>query len=681
MLLALMCALIAVWEVRRARSAVHLETGYVGLGGDAGEYFWLPVPEVKSDQARLELQRAKDHTPSWGWAHYVSGKGRRLAFENQRRLAVEENVGRLHGADKADVRQAVHLALRIEEAVAARDAAHDLEQARRLSPWHADTHAALSSALFRWAAAETEPSRAEQLALTAGSEARRAAWLAPNDAFTLATVCTALSVGLRTRGNRDREEDEALLREWGAHALRLRGKAENAVLKAWHESGIPILDILSTSELPLGVLLRTYRFYDGLSSGRHALECLRALRRTCSSTHASVPSFKERQQQEGVRKFRVVAVREEAKWLLRLGRWDDYRNLLEEREAVHKAVIAREMERFEETGLSGDLLYVKLRALARTVGLDEQRQLQLCRLQVEQGHQHAASEQLAEVALREHAPIDLLQQALRPPSNGIEDTLGGRLARARDLMTQSVTAAESQLRSILEDKDLPYRFRHRIRFLLSRCMIEDGRFEAARETLLKAASECPTDVTTLRAIAELGGTDWRTEDQSGSHRIGALLEAVAPVHRVGMQFLGGEAELMGLSLRQTRQQAPHLATLSLFWRFWGAVPADLEALIHVADEEGYVTFSRANGFAQSEPVNFSAGMPQIGRVTVMEVQLPARARIGSRLTVKLWRRSDRTPVPSIEGLKQFEVWDWQKLVSEPEPAPDQNSSASAPSEP
>lgn len=679
-----LCGLIAVWHGARLRASLHLERGYTSLGGRPDMYFWLPTPDLPADAAQEALDRARQLAPGWAWAHYVSGLGRTLAFQQRREQALEQGRGRWPDMDQNELKRLVRLGMKLDEIDTARKAADDLVTAAALVPWHADTRAALSAALFTQASG-SPPADAERLSLAAGTEARRAIWLAPNDAFTLTETCKALSLGTRLTANRGRKDDRELLKEVGLQALRLRGSRENAVIRAWHAAGIPVLDILPAADLPLDFLWKTYRFYDRLPAPDAALKCARALYRQCAAPVDSASRVRTEKRRRAAEQLRTAAVKEIAKWLLRLGRWEAYRQFLADRESAHTWIIDREVNPVADVDPSGDLLYVKLKNLAQHRGLDATRGLQLSRLEELQGHALSASRRAAEWALQEQPPIQALESHLgaQPKEAPSEQSLGQSLARARCLMHRSsFTSAEDLFASALHSHDLDQAFRHRVLRFLASCAVQN-RQEDAHTLFRRAVSLCPTDVSTLRQAMESIGRDWTLEGPDRADTTpSALARRLTPDVAMDVRFLGGAVRLDGVALTGEQDQYTDPLSLTLYWSFWARSPVDLQVLVRTADKDGFRTSSQAKAFVQTDPLGFAAGRPPIGHVSAMTFTVPPRARLSPRLAVTLRRKQDATPLPSGEGLKTLGFWTWSDLAhAQPRAAAQNNSEEASPALP
>ena len=135
----------------------------------------------------------------------------------------------------------------------------------------------------------------------------------------------------------------------------------------------------------------------------------------------------------------------------------------------------------------------------------------------------------------------------------------------------------------------------------------------------------------------------------------ARQQAVFPDHAVGMQFLGGQAELTGISVTPDK--------VTTYWRFRSSVPSDLQAVVFLTDDAPTKRQWRAVDFNQAGGLDFGRGIPRIGRVITIETPVSHKqVSMCSRLCVGLRRKSTRQWLHSSEDLPFLEIDNWFDLV-------------------
>ena len=663
--LGLVCILLAVCEARRAIASWLVEGGSVSLGAERGKYFWLTPAQVKPEVAPATIRRARDIVPRYGQSHYAYGMGKIRTFVKQKKAVVEDNLARLPDLSEEEVGTLVHRAMALERAAAYSNARHDFLRALDLSPWDPDARVALSRCIAESAVSETDMARVEQLCRRAEIESRNAVRLAPSDAGTLARACSALSTCLEFLDSDAEPVEEIvdLIRKWGRRALWLEAGVDEQILRAWRAAGIPVTEAVESSDMPPRVLWRTYRFFDALDDSDNALECLSLLERTLTDTTRKAASFDREKVSREADNYGGRVVREKSRWFLRLGQWAQYQRLLEQREAVHGSGLDEEMRNTD--GLSLRAQYLKLKSLQKRVGLDVKRELQLCRLEIDRADRHAAADALAELAILDKTETDpYLGRLLESETALPDDGFGWDMARTRVLLGRGeYGAAEDMLRALVDSRESPFRFRHRVRLLLARCMLERGDMQAARGVLVRAVEECPADPDTVETLLKYGGSACLVKDADGREvRAVELLAEIIPVYGVGMAFLGGKAELTGFDLKPGADRRRADAVLRLFWRFWGSVPSDLGVTVTSRNARGQGVYWRRSMFERADTTAFAAGRPRIGQTIVVDLALSWKARTGRALVIGLRKASNHEWLRSAEGLPYMEIHDWSKYV-------------------
>jgi len=667
LLLGLLCAVLVVCEARRAVASWLVESGRVSLGAARNKYFWLRPAQAKPELAPEMLREALRRVPRSSRSHYAHGMGKIRLHAGQKDAAIEANLARLPDLSKEEVATLVYHAMALERVAAYAGAQPDFLRALDLSPWDPDAHVALSRCLAESADSEADAARVEDLCRRAMTEAETAVRLAPSDAGTLARACSALSVCRESLagGEEPVEEIVGLMRKWGRHSLWLEGGVDGKILEAWRAAGVPVLEAIASSDVPPRLLWRTCRFFDERGDGRNALKSLDLLEQILSDENRTVASFDSEQADRQAESYGSVVVREKSRWFLRLGQWARYRGLLEQRRAVHRAGLDAKMRDKKGVQLSGQARYLRLMTMRSGVGLDVDRGLQLCRIQIDRAERVTAENDLAEIAMLDGGEtVPYLERFFESGQALRKDGFAWDLARTRILLGRGDQGpAEDMLKDLVDSPRLPLRFRHRVRVLLARCLVTRGDVEAARRALVEAVEECPADPDAVEMLLEYGGDECLAKDADGRDvPARELLAKLIPACEVGMSFLGGKAELIGFELAPGPDRRRAETVLRTFWRFWGSVPTDLELIVASRNARGRDGYWRRIMFTRAVPTGFAAGRPRFGQTIVVDVPLAWKARIGRAMVIGLRAASDDEWLRSAEGLPYMETYDWERYI-------------------
>lgn len=659
------CGFMALHAARSGMADWFAQVAYAANGGETGRYFWLSTPRISAEIAEQYLRHAVRLAPTSGSVLYMAGRSGIMHFAHRRREAMEEHSDQL----KHDPRLAlaIELAMRSEEASASAAAAPFLEAAIPHSPWNSDLHAALSLVFFHLAAAEESATRHAQFHGQAVSHARNAAYLAPNDIYTLTHLCEALSAGIRMgRDTSNTRNLTGLLTQWACRAIRLKGSTEDRILWHCHIAGIPPDDLISDPDMPLRALWNAYMMYNTRDLADSAIKCLDALDRAVSrftngsGTQRNAPDRRE------LNRYRELTIREHSKWLLRKGNWKGYRDILDNRRVAHMLLIDRRFEDVSRAIPSTEFLLLKLKAMDESIGLDCSHRLQWSRLKIDIQRPREASRIIAEVALQDSPEaVDLLARYIEEGCDLDAEDPGLLVARARDLMhRQHYDVAANILAELAGNQKIPFAWKHRVDLELALALVQQDRIEQARGILLRSAASCPTDPDILVALRDNGaGDELITMDKGVQSSVNELLADTMPDHEIGMYFLGNMVEMRGFELVRRIGPRKSSIALRLFWRFWGEVPDDIEAFVQLKDSGNRRVYEQRKPFAKYAPLLFAAGRPQMGRTLIMEFALPPTWEATPRLAIALRRASNRTWLPSAEGLLSLEMWDWGSHIS------------------
>ncbi|MBM4144399.1 MAG: O-antigen ligase family protein [Lentisphaerae bacterium] len=641
----LLCLTLAAGQIRAAVANWLRGSGESALGLDEDDYFWLRRPAMDTTAALRALARARRLLPASPEVMASHGMAKAAAIEAAVEAAVTESAKSLPGIEKSDLFREVRAAMRTELASAYRDGERDLERAVSLAPWKADLRIRHARSLCELTRLAAGPDEAAPLAERLVAELRRAAWLGPTRTGILVPACALAALAADSLPDVPRRAELTdIARDCGIRAVALHPARLTRVLPCWRLAGIDGEALFADDRVPPDALRRAYRLLtEGSEDGARCLRLLDALEAACRrhlpKAHAAmaVPCADFAIEEQ--------AVRERARWLLRTGRWSDYRTLQRRRRAVFRNLIAASIENLAEYPRRLHLL-----KLETFTGLDAVHRLELAALSIESGDVAPADSILAEAAFDNETPMPLLLE-WRP---GADVGLGGDLMRCRTLQARGEhAAAVAAIRSLLAKNKIPWRFQHRARLLLARSLAEMNCIPEAAQALREAVAACPGDRDVRQAVEDLrrrpAGRDLLSEVPTHN-------AAYVPDNALGVRFLGGRVELDGFSLAA---EADSSHRLRVYWRFKGGVPADLAFAVYAGPCKGPSAWGRTIPFRKADRAAFSAGEPRFGDVFPVDVLIPAAAgQAGSRrLAIALSGEGGRS-LPSEEGLGVVEMWDW-----------------------
>jgi len=658
-----LCVLLAFREIRYILADWMVEAALRPLGAPPTEFFWLrPALPAPGTELGL-LRKATRVTPGNASAWFALGWGVLMDFQRRVDTAFTNNLANTSGMRDAEFRALVRLAMRPEEIAALQEAESAFEQAVRLAPWNADMRTALGqAATMRRLLSGTST---DDLELHGLRHLRAALWLAPRDLTIAQQICRTLSASLRLAGDTSlRTHFFPLLRECCQQALRLEGVDAPAVLTAWSHAGLPLADLLQIRELPLKALWAIYTQYDRQADAEGALASLEAVLRATKPLPVPYQPEHNPENDRRVRYFRL-AVREKARWLLRLGRWSDYRAMASDRRTAFELRLKRELRYLESAALANTLVRLRLQRLASITGLGFEQRLQLCRLELDNGNTGSASRRLAELAISAtDEELTKLSKFLEDSSDLKADDFAREIVEVR----QALAAAKPELAAEIAQRltshsNLPPMFTPALRLLHAESLAALKQRKAALEILTKLISEQNLNRRALELLMAVGGPAYPVDVGNRRARAVDLLAEAVPPYLVGMEFLGGAVTLEGFDLTTptSSRNRSAIVNLRIFWTFSQTVPSTLEVLVQTQGADGSKAQSKRLALAKSHPIQFGAGSPPLGVTLVTEFILPAPDK-GDRLLIMLLDGAVGRRLSSTEDLQACELTDWGQYV-------------------
>jgi O-antigen ligase len=610
--------LLVMPRARDAMSSVLIETSLPAFNGETSRYFWLKTPAPTRDAAWARLSKATKLSPKNPHG-YVALAQARLAEHHERRVVLADQLmAKTPGLTKALANHHVTLVLRQDEAIVLKEAKQHLETALSMAPKHVDANAHLARVLGGHAQLSPNQEAYRAGALQLLRQVDKVLALAPNDAF----VHTHLFRGLfRAYCSPYAREEAKLLPELrdrlmnvGRAAMWLSSSDVGAVLTGWKTAGIEPHLALASGELSLDVIWKIYQHYNTLGDAPTAMLALNTLADARGSSDSSRSLFNKTFGETQQDRYRQLTIREQCRWLLRTRQFRSYIDLRSDRDAALRRYVSEQLSHSGADKAPRAYL-LALGRLWDDRGLDPKHMMEYCTLARQHGAPDAKCAAIAAPLALFGEPADELKEYLR--------STGAHL------------------------------YAHRLTLLGAKEAIQGGRLDETRTALQSLAGEQPKDpdvhATIVRHAPDLGLSP--TERK----RVLRDLADIAPPHMIGMQFMGGRCELMGLSADP--------GTLRTHWRFRSPIPSDLQVLVLLRDEGNRTLYSRAIDFTKTGGLDFGSGAPRLGMVFDVNTPLPLeKASRCSRLTVGLRRKSTGQCLHSSEGLPYCEIYDWFELV-------------------
>jgi hypothetical protein len=646
---------ISLRELRSVRAALLQESAALALGLSPDRFFWLtPTPRPPAN-ALAALRQARDITPDRARSHYLLALGRQREFLYRRTAAVTANL--VPGVDSNSVVVAVRAVMRDDETQVLRSSVSDLREATRLSPSDADAHSLLARYLADLAVI------GDPTAEMARQSAERAVSLAPTDVSVLNRVFDAFSsLAMSTQDVSRRDVCRSGLLEIGHRLLAAETVPNPDVPVYWDAAGIAPEWTLSHRDVSVRVLWFLYRHYERGGRVAAAKSVLQRIEQACATPHALEPRpLLDKAEKATLANCRASLVQERARWALSEGRWADYRAM----EPDRGQTFAHRAAQVEERGLwaaSPGLLHIRLDDWRLRAGLTADQLTALCERLLERNDVAPASLRLAELAFREgDAAVEALRKLAKTGMLLDAPKPFGAIVNARLLMADREFAeAEKALQAVATGT--PHAYAHRLAFLRATCLNELRRRSESRDLILEAIRGCPSDPDLLLAYAhEVPGNRPVVETKTGSQCLYDLLTDLTPPIRLDAEFAGGLIVLTGFGLSETpvsKATARRTMRLRLFWRIFGAVPANLTAGISVKGVPKPSTlWSDGAAFSSAGTLRFAAGQPAFGSVIVTETSVPLDLASGNLLTIELFAPSAGYALTTGEGLSAIQVLD------------------------
>ncbi len=583
-------------------------------------YFWLPIPDMPHALALEHLYLAARLTPESSRTHFLISHAELHLHDTRGLNAVQQAATDYPEIPLDFLSTQVAIAMRPDEQTAVHAASAAITRAAALAPQAADVLAQQAFVNARTAAIESSGSRAQRIQQTLDL-AERARLAAPNDMtvqrqllWALAALATPLAA-LSDDG--ETEAVQHMARLVGRHVLHLGHHAPDDIFHQWTRLGINPADELADEPLTAEAAWHFYLLYDRQHRIDAALTALDSLERSILTGTRAINHVQTEPAQSLEEIYQPRLTRERAKWFLRLGRFDDYRQLAPERKAALRHEVDQRMgQRFLRNTASSRLRYLELQHLWQTRGLPPERVLEYADL----GRQHGASPAGVAAIL---APLVLFTPSPAP------DVLPGILER------------------------MPLAMQHRMTLMEARTALTQGDRHQARTLITGLFHNRPEDPDVLAFLIEhavILGISPALVDAAVTR-----LANITPDHRLEMQILGGRIELRGFSVTEN--------SIDTFWCFRSAVPSDLQLLLSFRNRRSRDSIASTSvRFAQAAGRAFGAGNPPLGAVIRLSTPWPAAAILGDDITLGLYHPSARQRLPSEEALFAVKIDNWKTLI-------------------
>lgn len=638
-------------------------TAATALNLDPDTALWFKPPVVPPEQALDTMIRAVRLAPDSSFIRRSVAETRMVLHEKRVQKAAQNLLGFPQDAaatnlflvagnpEHEEALRLAGLALGVEEGEMLRANYEDVNAAVRLTPWDATARLMRGGILLR-----------ETALNIAAPEARERGWrdfdlvtrLYPIHGGVLLRACFELARSVLRQGMQtDRERLTNALLDWGGRALALDPSLSDAVIDAWWTARVPLARVLAVPDVPVAVLWPMYDLFDRQGNAEEARKCLAALKQRIAATKrpeaAALWSDTTRKKWElRQAQYRVRWVYESLKHLLRSGDWAGLEAFRPEREMAWQARLDIEMARLDLAGpTSSSLRRLRLHELSGTLGLDSKWTLERCLLDLDAGLAPASiQEAIAELLFLPGEPPTGLSR-LDPWRSALDSApfLTGLLAARESEAARQWDSAVAVLSEVLDSRQAPRRFLHRVLLWQARLLQREGREAESLDALRHAARACPHDPDLAAALAEAEAASIRADAPAAR-----TSPANAPVLEIG--FMGRRLVLR----RAVIEEDPTLKgglRLNLDWRFWGALPPDLQLVVGVRNQDGRSLFRKTVVLAQETGAAFSGGLPAIGSAWRLSAVIPPRAANGRYVQIIV--KSNTASLASDEGLTQLDL--------------------------
>ncbi len=663
--LALLALVLVAIDLRGTIAALMLESACVAMGQAPSPYQWIPPLPCDPASAEARGATALRLSPRSGDNHYQLALASLDSFRERRdALAAAPPTG----ANPQTWPHEVDLALRQDQLALYCRVSPMLDTAASLSPWDADIWALHGKLQLFIAAAGNQPPLSPATAL---HSLDYAAALAPADPFVLQRLCSAIEESVPWNHTAPwASAARQRLWIWGRRAFAIPSVDLTPFCLTWRNAGLPLLKAIQFPEASDDCLFTIYNLEDQARHGRRALLTIDRMHQRLEASAPAPATRSVRKQTSPIRSHRWLS-REFAKWALRRGAWQDYREQEPLRQRAFLESLQPQLEPILAHSSAGSTVTrLALEDLELRYGLDPNTRLHLCRLEAASGNDGLASTILTELALSDDATTQTLLEsddlAFLPPQTTGRRLVDIRLAARRG----ETTRARSEMQAILNNNAIPYRFTHRANLLLAEWLLAEGERNTARQLLQTESARWPSAPEPALALLRHFGPAIPVTGSDGiQRRVLDLLPDCLPPIRINTSFLGGAISLTGIRLTREPRTSSSALLLSTYWSFAHRVPSDLIAVAQILNPDDTSAHSSVLSFAGIHPVAFGSGEPVSGPLLRLDHQLPASPTAPQRIRLYLRDNGAQRIISSDDGLSTIDLWNAQaNLLTAPGPA-------------
>lgn len=666
-----LCAWLSVIAVRPAMAHIYSQKGWLGVGGSSDKYNWLQFRRAPPEMALPTLEKAVKTDPKDGLLHTSFARARILDFDLNEIQKQDEALLRMK--DEASQRRAIAIMDRVmipQRLALYKEVQPSFDKGVEYSPWSAQPHA-FSGRFLCEAAGLTRDKAESQAMLEKGMlQLQTAAKLAPNHANTLLAVCHGWGMVYKSLRAQVGESVQKEMIEVGRKVMLMGTKFNTDVITSWYDAGVSFSEMAESGGLPITALWMVYDLYDRVDDRENSLSILNYIDKELLADNPDTGLPPRSDLDAHLLRWHLRLTSQRSKWQLRDGQFETYRNNLAQRQSawLARADILVGLENKNEMGIK-----IALDRIEGRQGLPPEHALRLSRLESAAAVAPKLKPRLSELALNDD--FQLISNAIWWTESSLktESNDGILLYDARNKLARNDPGgARVGLLSFFTDRGVPFRFKHRIRWMLARSQEVAGFKPQAKKDYLRALKLCDQDPTLLQDLIRNGaGDEIIAVEQGGSRTVQQRLDDLTPKVPLGMNFKSRSVELTGFSAREITPSGK--SRLTLYFRFWKRVPSDLQVHVSSQSPDGFSWFNRVIEFNSLDEVTFGGGDPQIGCVIPVEVEMPSYVRgDDARLLIRLMARSQpgRTLVTD-EGLSRFESWNWRSHVEPYRPSLDE----------
>ena len=430
------------------------------------------------------------------------------------------------------------------------------------------------------------------------------------------------------------------------------------ILRSWARADIGLPDMLNMTGIPPNLYREQFRILNREEDTEAALTCLAAW-----ETAMQAPSWPERMSDQAIASLEnglnKSLARGWARWLVRTAQWQEYAERAEARTTQRNIKTQATLATYEDGSLMHKLALKKL--LEGNEATDANK-VELYRLLSASDAARPSTESIASLLLSpelEPPLINAFRRLFDSESSDISPLIRELWEVYLRMEAGDFLEGQQRLTALLTGHHLSLRIVHRVYWLLGLCELELGHKEASLVAFTEANTKASTDPLILQTMAQAFGPDHLLPNGQTVEESLALLTPQNPVH---VSFQTGDILLTGIDIEPTSSDPTPSTILSVYFRFFDHVPPDLSMNVRCIKGHNYVAFRQRIEFKEIAPVEFGAGVPQVGSVLVVQTELPSFVYGNTLLRIGLYSLGAKARIRTDGELPYLEIESWEHVL-------------------